>query len=168
MDQVIQDKIFKVKSEIDEVQASRDKWMGDDFRFNGLRDRVLFGLMITATVITFLVSLFVADGIGSVFLNAGIAFVVSFAVVGFFLSLVDDSFTASGKARDDLFKSRKALIESTLDARVHEGVPSWGVHSSGVWSEFTVERDNVLEKVMVRIIECGEIETVETKAFVNV
>lgn len=167
MDRVIQDKIFNAKSEIDEVQASRDKWMGDAFHFNGLRDRIHFGLMITATVITFIVSLFVADGIGSVFLNTGIAFVVSFVVVGFFLSIVDDSFPACGKAREDLFKSRMDLIEGTLDARVHEGVPSWGVHSSETWTEFTIERDNVLEKIMVRIIECGETETVETKAFVN-
>lgn len=121
MEQVIQNKIFNAKSEIAEVQARMDKWMGDDFRFNGLRDRIHFGLMIAATIITFIVSLFVADGILYAFLNAGIAFGASFMVVGAFLMTVDDSFH-SDNTRYHLFEARKALIEGTLDARVHEGV----------------------------------------------
>lgn len=162
MDQVIQNKIFNAKSEIAEVQANMDKWMGDDFRFNGLRVRIHFGLMIAATIITFIVGLFVTDGIAHVFLNAGIACGVSFMVVGTFLMTVDDSFH-SGNARYNLLEARKALIEDTLDARVHEGC----VHSSGIWTELTIERDNTFEKVMVRIVDHGETETVETKAFVN-
>ena len=161
MEQVIQNKIFNAKSEIAEVQARENKWMGDGV-FNGLRDRVHFGLMAIATVITFIVSLFVVDGIGNVFLNAGIAFGVSFMVVGTFIMTVDDSFH-SGNARFNLLEARKALIEDTLDARVHEGA----VHSLDFWTELTVERDDVFEKVMVRIVEHGETETVETKAFAN-
>lgn len=163
MEQVIQNKIFNAKSEIAEVQARMDKWMGDDFRFNGLRDRIHFGLMIAATIITFIVSLFVADGILYAFLNAGIAFGASFMVVGAFLMTVDDSFH-SDNTRYHLFEARKALIEGTLDARVHEG----GVHSSGTWTELTIEHEDVFEKIMVRIVECGETETVETKGFANV
>ena len=161
MEQVIQNKIFNAKSEIAEVRARESKWMGDGV-FNGLRDRVHFGLMIAATIITFIVSLFVVDGIGSVFLNAGIAFLVSFVVVGAALIGVDDSFHAAS-ARYNLIEARKALIEDTLGGRVHEGY----VFSSGTWTELTIERDNVFEKVMVRIVEHGETEAVEMKAFVN-
>ena len=161
MEQVIQNKIFNAKSEIAEVQKREDKWMGDGV-FNGLRDRIHLGLMIAATIITFIVSLFVVDGIVDAFVNAGIAFGVSFMVVGGVLMTVDDSFHANS-ARYNLIEARKALIEDTLNARVHKGA----VHSSGFWTELTIERDDVFEKVMVRIVENGETETVETKHLVN-
>lgn len=162
MEQVIQNKIFNAKSEIAEVQKRADKWMGNGV-FNGLRDRVHFGLMIAATIITFIVSLFVVDGIVDAFVNAGIAFGVSFMVVGTALMTVDDSFHTDNNARYHLFEARKALIEDTLNARVHKGA----VHSLDFWTELTVERDDVFEKVMVRIVEHGETETVETKDIVN-
>lgn len=162
MDQVIQNKIFNAKSEIAEIQKRENKWHGDDFRFNGLRDRIHFGTMIMATIATFIISLFVADGIGSAFGNALIAFVASFMVVGVVLADVDDSFSID-IPRYKLIEAHKELIETTLNARVHKGY----VFSSGNWNEITLERDDVFEKVFVRIVKNGDTETVEMKDFVN-
>lgn len=152
MDQAIQYKILNAKSEIAEILGREDEWMG------GRRDRVHFGLVTAATVITFIVSLGGADSIGGATLSAVIAFSGSFMLVGAVLMSVDDSFSIED-VRADLIEGRKALVESTLDARVHEGQAI----SSGAWNEFTIERDDTFEKVMVRIVECGEIETVELK-----
>lgn len=162
MDQVIQNKIFNAKSEIAEIQERENKWHGHDFRFSGMRDRVHFGTMIAAAIITFIISFFVVDSTLNAFMNSAIAFGGAFMVVGTALTGVDDSFNTD-LPRYNLIEARKSLIEKTLDARIHEG----RVFSADTWTELTIERDDKFEKVFVRTVNNGDTETVEMKDFVN-
>jgi len=160
MDQVIQNKIFNAKSEIAEADQAANNWMYNG-AWGGLRNRIHFGSMIVASVIGFILGTIFMNGFENL-MAAGAAASAAFFLVGTALTAVDDSFGAH-TAHYNLIEARKALIEDALDARVHKGY----VNSSGTWNEFTIERDDVFEKIMVRIVENGETETVETKDFVN-